>query len=134
MQEAQARIQSLQAKAQADQGLSVERSSRVEENKALAVEREAKAQMDEQTGILNMVKALKEIDEIDLTHVEKLINLSALLKQHQQQDNAEFYDQNVSLSQPAFNENYMQEQTGYEPQIPQPQETPYAPMSASENN
>ncbi len=115
MQEVQARIQGMQAKAAADQGLSVERSSRVEENKALAVEREAKAHMDEQTGILNLVKALKEIDDIDLGQVEKLIQLAQIVKQHEDAEDQEMFGQDQYQGQPpAFGSQ--QPQQPYNPQ------------------
>ena len=81
--EQQARIKLSEARAQADQGLGVERLSRVQENQALAEERKAAAIKDEEIGLLNLVKALKEIDTVDLAHVEKLISLSNLLKAEQ---------------------------------------------------
>lgn len=81
----QAQINLAEARAQADQGLGIERVSRVEENKALAEERRAAAVKDEEVALLNFVKALKEIDSIDLAHVEKLLSLSSLLKNSQPQ-------------------------------------------------
>lgn len=89
MQELQTNIQLAQAKAAADQGLAVERASRVEENKALAVERQAAAAKDHDLGLLNLVKALKEIDTIDLDHLEKLFALSNIVKGQQQEAKAE---------------------------------------------
>lgn len=80
MQEQQARIRSIDAQAAANQGLGVERISRVEENEALAIERRAEAEKDKDIGLLNKVKALKEIDEIDLGQIEKLLALSRMLK------------------------------------------------------
>lgn len=85
MQEAQARIRSVDAQAAANQGLGVERLSRVEENQALAIERRAEAEKDKDIGLLNKVKALKEIDEIDLGQIEKLLALSRMLKADSQQ-------------------------------------------------
>jgi len=80
MQEQAARTDLAHARAQADRGLGVERVSRVEENKALAQERRAAAVKDEEVGLLNLVKALKEIDNLDLAHLEKLIALSNIIK------------------------------------------------------
>jgi hypothetical protein len=79
MQEAQARIQLAQARAQADIGLGVERISRVEENKALAIERKAEARKDDDAALLNMAKALKEIESVDLANLEKLIALARIV-------------------------------------------------------
>lgn len=80
IQEQQARTNLAQARATADEGLGVERLSRVEENRALAVERQAAAKKDEEIGLLNLVKALKEIDSVDLAHLEKLLVLSNTVK------------------------------------------------------
>jgi hypothetical protein len=89
MQEAVARTNLAQARAMADEGLGVERLSRVEENKALAVERRAEAEKDKDIGLLNLVKALKEIDTLDLGHLEKLLTLSESLKSMKEQPDLE---------------------------------------------
>jgi hypothetical protein len=81
MQEQQARTELAQARAVADRGLGVERESRVQENQALAVERRAAAVKDQEIGLLNLVKALKEIDTVDLEHVEKLMALERGLRE-----------------------------------------------------
>lgn len=78
LQAAQAEL--ARARAAADQGLGLERISRVEENQALAVERRAQAIRDEDAGLLDKVRALKELEELDITHLEKLITLSQMLK------------------------------------------------------
>jgi hypothetical protein len=74
-----ARTELAQARATADQGLGIERLSRVQENQALAEERRAQARKDEDIGLLNVVKALKEIDSVDLAQLEKLIALSHMI-------------------------------------------------------
>lgn len=73
----QAQIQDLQARAMANQGLGIERASRVQENQSLAVERRAEAIKDLQLGTLHQVKAAKELESLDLQNLEKLI---AILK------------------------------------------------------
>ena len=73
------------ARSMADQGLGIERLSRVEENKALAEERKAAAIKDEEIGFLNMVKALKEIDDMDLNQVHKMLGLMEMLKEKHEQ-------------------------------------------------
>lgn len=78
LQEAVTRTKLTQAKTIADTGLGIERLSRVRENEALAVERRAEAQKDRDQALLNMVKALKEIEMVDLNQLEKLIALSKL--------------------------------------------------------
>jgi hypothetical protein len=86
LKEQEARTNLAHARAQADQGLGIERISRVQENQALAVERRAAAVRDEETGLLNLVKALKEIDTVDLEHVEKLMALSGIIKAQAEQN------------------------------------------------
>lgn len=84
LQEQQARTELAQARAQADIGLGVERMSRVEENKALAIERRAAAVKDQDAGLLDLVKALKEIEDLDLKQIEKLISMANMVKAQQQ--------------------------------------------------
>jgi hypothetical protein len=76
----QAQIESLKAQAAANQGLGLERISRVEENEALAIERRAQAVRDEDAGLLDKIKALKEIETLDITHLKELIAMSQILK------------------------------------------------------
>lgn len=83
MQEIQARTNLANARATADEGLGIERISRVEENRALAQERKAEAVKDREAALLDRVKALKEIDEIDISQLERLVALSRLLKQEE---------------------------------------------------
>ena len=76
----QSRIKLNEARSTADQGLGLERLSRVEENKALAIERKAAAAKDEDAALLEKVKALKLIEDIDIGHLEKYIKLAQQLK------------------------------------------------------
>ena len=69
-----------EARATADEGLGLERLSRIEENKALAHERQAEAVKDRELGLLHLVKAMKEIESIDLEQLEKIIALSRVVK------------------------------------------------------
>lgn len=85
MQESVAKTNLANARAMADQGLGMERVSRIQENRALAVERRAEAEKDRQQALLNTVEALQKIDEVDLSHLEKLLSLARILKT--QEDN-----------------------------------------------
>lgn len=85
LEEQRARTQLAQARAQADTGLGIERLSRIEENKELATERRAEAQKDRTQGLLNLVKTLQEIDNIDIMQLEKLLSLTNLMKAQEQQ-------------------------------------------------
>jgi hypothetical protein len=81
IQEQIARTNLAKARTTADEGLGLERISRIEENKALAEERRAAAVKDEDMALLNLVRTLKELDDIDINQIEKLIKLSDALKQ-----------------------------------------------------
>ena len=58
----------------------MERASRIQENSALAVERKAEAQKDRELGALHYVKALKELQDMDLSQIEKMIALANQLQ------------------------------------------------------
>lgn len=85
MMEQRARSELAQARAQADRGLGEERISRVRQNESQAIEnifdaQEKDAQSKERraSALLEHIKALKEIEGIDIDHVERL---SALAEQ-----------------------------------------------------
>lgn len=80
MQEIQARTELQKARAIADRGLGLERASRVQENEALAVERQANAEKDRDAGFLDLIKSLKEIDSMDIEHIHRLIEISHMIK------------------------------------------------------
>lgn len=79
MQELVANIKLAEARATADEGLGLERLSRIEENRALALERKAAAIRDEDAALFDKVRALKELDGIDIAHIEKLVQLAQAL-------------------------------------------------------
>jgi hypothetical protein len=81
LQEQQARTNLANARAQADTGLGMERVSRIQENQALAEERRASAEKDKDIALLNLIKSLKEIDTLDINHLEKLMTLANIIKQ-----------------------------------------------------
>lgn len=95
MQEVQARTQLAQARAQADAGLGMERMSRIAENQALADERKSEAAKDDQQALLNFAKTLKEIEGIDIGHLEKILALQRSLKEMESINNPQT-QQNVS--------------------------------------
>lgn len=81
MQESQARTQLAQARAVADEGLGLERVSRIKENQALAQERRAEAVKDQAAAVYDRARALKELDEMDINNVRKLLELIQLVSQ-----------------------------------------------------
>lgn len=100
MADIQARTELSKARATADTGLGLERMSRIEENKALAEERRHEAAKDDEVALLNLVKALKEIDTMDLAHIEQLIRMSQAIKQTETtvQGPAERFEQYAELA------------------------------------
>ena len=70
-----AQIEDLTARAMANEGLGYERASRIEENRALAIERIAEAQKDRDLGTYERIKAVKELTEIDLGTLEKALQV-----------------------------------------------------------
>jgi hypothetical protein len=112
MQLQEANTKLANARATADEGLGIERLSRVSENQELAVERRAQAVENRasaaekrEQAVLNFVKAIKEIEDIDLNQLEKLIRLSQIVdtrqtvKNEQEENNVDInspQDQNVS--------------------------------------
>lgn len=86
MQLQMSQIELAQARAKADLGLFAERTSRVEENRALAVERIHEANKNDEIALLNKVKALKELESIDLQHLEKILVMANLFKKSEQKD------------------------------------------------
>lgn len=84
MQELQARAELSKARAAADMGLYAERTSRVEENRALAIQKLHEANKDDETATLNKVKALKELETMDLDHLARLIQMAQSLKMSEQ--------------------------------------------------
>lgn len=82
----QAEIADKQGKASANQGLAMERASRIQENSALAVERRAEAQHNRDLSTLERVKAAKELSTIDLEQLEKLIGILKEVQVDQRED------------------------------------------------
>lgn len=78
LEEQKARTDLAHARATADQGLGLERLSRIKENAALAVERKAEASKDRTQSLLNLVKALQEMETIDIEQLERMIKLSQM--------------------------------------------------------
>lgn len=75
------------SRAVADQGLGLERMSRIQENEALAQERQAESIKDRSAGVLDMVKAMKEIEGLDIANLEKIVALTRMMKVEQETEN-----------------------------------------------
>lgn len=88
MQQQQVVTQSLDAKSKSDQALAAERLAKIQLDQALNAERIARAEEDKTAGILNLIKAVKELEGIDINNLAAKI---ALLREMetQQEDRAE---------------------------------------------
>jgi len=100
MAEQKSRTELAHSRAVADQGLGLERLSRIQENKALAVERQAAAVRDEDIALLNLVKALKEVDSMDLEHLSTLLQMQNMVKGQVETVKQEANKQEMPMRQP----------------------------------
>jgi DNA-directed RNA polymerase beta subunit len=80
-----AQIEDLKARAMANEGLGFERASRIEENRALAIERIAEAQKDRDRGTYERIKAVKELTDIDLNQLAKALEIIEVIQTQQDQ-------------------------------------------------
>ena len=101
MQYQQAQIQDLKSRAEANTGLGLERASRTQENRAFAIERLAEAERDKQAAALDAVKAMKELESMDLSHLKELIFLVERLKNH---ESPQEIDEKITVHQPSTEE------------------------------
>lgn len=86
MQVQQAQTGLAQARAMADMALSRERDSHVVTNNAQAIEKISESNKEDELALLNKIKILKEIDEMDIGHLERLLNLASNLKGKERQE------------------------------------------------
>ncbi len=127
-QEQQMTMQMAQARAAADMGLAQERMSRIEENKELAVERHAKALQNiadannkEEEALLNKVKMIKELNEMDLNSLRNLLMLHRDIKKDYDQETIEKQMAQESLMDRL---SMMNQQSSMQQQQPQQQMQP----------
>ena len=89
-----------QARAKADLGLFAERTSRVDENRALAIQKLHEANSDDERAMLDKIKALKELEDMDLGHIERLLNMSHALKESEIRSSENLGEKEVAKLQP----------------------------------
>lgn len=88
MENQQVVTQSLMAKADSDRALAQERLNKIGLDAALNVERIQRAQEERDTGTLNKIRAIKELKEMDLSHLdmdlsqlERMLNILRAIKE-----------------------------------------------------
>lgn len=87
MQQAQMKL--YESQANANESMGVERLSRVQENRALAVERISESRANRDKATLDLAKAVKELEQIDLNQIEKMFTLLNILKENSIEKDAE---------------------------------------------
>lgn len=96
MQQSQWSARETESKIAENYGLAAERNSRVKENDSLAVERIHQANRADNAALLDKIRALVELDKLkkshekelegmDLSHLEKLLSMATQLKQSETQ-------------------------------------------------
>ena len=80
MQQQQATMEMAQARANADNSTAEERKSRISENQQLAQERKAEAEKDHTQSLLNFIKALKELESMDIDNIGKVLQMHNAFK------------------------------------------------------
>lgn len=77
--------QSLGAKSESDQALAAERLAKIQLDQALNAERIARAEEDKTAGVLNLLKAVKELEGIDVNNLRSKLALLRELEGGQEQ-------------------------------------------------
>ena len=83
MQKVQADAKLSDARSSAEQGLFMSRMSEIGHNEAMEIEQRARAVRDENAGMLDLIKSIKELDTIDINHLSELIQMQATIKQQE---------------------------------------------------
>jgi len=97
----QAQVKDLLSRAEANEGLGLERASRVQENRALAIERLSESEKDKQLGTLHMVQAAKELEGMDIDHLERLLGIARSIKE---EESPEEIEEKLSVKTPNVEE------------------------------
>jgi hypothetical protein len=80
MMTAQAQAQLYQSQAKANDAIGNERNSKVEENRAMAIEKIKEAQSKNEQAELDKARAIKELSTIDLKHLQSALQILRLLE------------------------------------------------------
>lgn len=83
LQEQQTMTDSINAKAESDRALAAERVNKIKLDAALSAERISRAEEDRTGGVLNLIKAVKEIQGLDVDTLMKQIQTLKILEEGQ---------------------------------------------------
>lgn len=85
MQQQQVMTNAAESKAMSDRSLAHERQAKIQLDQALNAERIARAEEDKTAGVLNLIKAFKELDGIDINNLRSKLSLIRELEGQQEQ-------------------------------------------------
>ena len=81
----QLQMEAVASKTDSDKALAAERLNKIQLDAALSAERISRAEEDRTSGVLNLIKAVKELDGMDLDHLQKQLEMLKGLEVHQMQ-------------------------------------------------
>jgi hypothetical protein len=84
MQQMQVDNQTKISYAHSQDGLAAERIAKIESDKAVNAEKISESQAQKNMALLNFLKAIKELQGIDLSHIEQSVNILNMLKPQEQ--------------------------------------------------
>lgn len=85
MQQQKVLTDAAESKAQADRSLGAERMAKIQLDQALNMERISRAEEDRTAGVLNLVKAFKELDSMNIESIRQKMQLLREIEGEQQQ-------------------------------------------------
>lgn len=89
MQQMQIQNNVAESRAQADLSLAAERTNKIQLDAALSAERISRAEEDRTSGVLNLIKAVKELEGIDLTNLMQKIQILKTIEGKQTEEEQE---------------------------------------------
>jgi hypothetical protein len=85
-----------ESRANSDNALAAERTNKIKLDAALSAERISRAEEDRTAGVLNLVKAVKELEGIDIEHLLKKVQILQALEGGQEQKEQKVKSQTAS--------------------------------------
>lgn len=86
LQEIQVANNAINAKAASDEALAAERTNKISLDAALSAERISRAEEDRTAGVLNLIKAVKELESIDIETLMRKVEILKLIESGQEVD------------------------------------------------
>jgi len=83
MQQQQVLTNSLAAKAESDRALASERLNKIQTDQAMSMEKIAQSQQHRESAVLDRVRAAKELADMDLTQLQKMLDILTTLQQQE---------------------------------------------------